>query len=123
MDDERRRADLSKHGVRLEPEDFVEYGAAMFQGWRELDVSLFGELSRQVVAEVVIRPVRSTVNGSLLVVELWAEQHQPGGFVWTFGSVVAADAPTEALADQACARRAGSLPDIDESNPDVVENG
>src|ERR1035437_1695748 len=122
MDDKRRCADLSEHRMRLEPEDLVEDGPTMLQRRRELDISVLTELLRHFVAQIVVGPVRSAVNGALLVVELGAEQNETGDLLGTLGCVVAADTTAEALANQAQPCRAGNLAGVGQRHSDVVEN-
>src|SRR5260370_12645531 len=123
MNDERGRGDLPEHGMRLEPEDLVEDRTAVPQRRRELEVALFGELPRGLLAEVVVPPIGAAVNGALLVIQLRVQQNQARDFTQPLGGVVAADAAAEARAEQADVLSAGCFPDMRERNPDVVEAG
>src|SRR5260370_36550913 len=123
MNDERGRGDLPEHGMRLEAEDLVEDRTAVPQRRRELEVALFGELPRGLLAEVVVPPIGAAVNGALLVIQLRVQQNQARDFTQPLGGVVAADAAAEARAEQADVLSAGCFPDMRERNPDGVEEG
>src|SRR5260370_599560 len=118
----RTAGDLAEQGERLEPEAFVKDRPAMPQSGGELEVPLLTELASHVVAQVVVRPVRPTVDGALLVVKLRVEQDQPVNLFGTPGGVVGADTTSEPRPEQADTARPGGVCDLPKGNPGVVED-
>src|SRR5260370_41968204 len=107
MNDERGRGDLPEHGMRLEPEDLVEDRTAVPQRRRELEVALFGELPRGLLARVAVAPIGAAGNGALLGIQRRSQQDQARGYSEPLGGGVGADAAAEARAEQADGLSAG----------------
>src|SRR6266545_401975 len=98
--DQGGRADLGDFLVRAEIEDLVQQWPAEFERRRVPEKSLRSQLPTGLVINAVIVPIGLVVDEPLLVVHERVEQHQPPNLVRMTGGETAADATTEARANQ-----------------------